>query len=102
MKECFRCKETKPYEAFSKNNQASDGLQSWCKDCQKTYNDNRKTEEALSDLARETKIANLYRLMLNPEHKYYKSAGFINLKTQKDLVEIVSDINDIAKNALGC
>ena len=34
MKQCFRCKETKPTEQFRKHKGSKDGLNSWCKPCE--------------------------------------------------------------------
>ena len=45
MKNCTRCKQTKPYEAFSKLARAKDGYQYQCKECkleQQRANPNRK------------------------------------------------------------
>lgn len=33
MKQCCRCKELKPVEAFGRNKQQKDGLQKYCKEC---------------------------------------------------------------------
>ena len=33
MKTCTKCKEEKPFDAFSKTKQNNDGLKSWCKPC---------------------------------------------------------------------
>jgi len=41
MKACTKCKEHKPLERFSKNRSAKDGLQAWCKECNKAYNASR-------------------------------------------------------------
>jgi len=35
-KKCTRCGQLKSVESFYRNNQAVDGLQSWCKECQKS------------------------------------------------------------------
>jgi hypothetical protein len=32
---CVRCKEVKPISEFHKNSRSSDGLHSYCKDCNK-------------------------------------------------------------------
>lgn len=37
MKICTKCKENKPFEAFSKDAQKKDGLRSSCKECKKSY-----------------------------------------------------------------
>lgn len=46
MKVCYKCKEEKPFEKFSKNSSKKDGLQGYCKDCKKPvdniYSQNHK------------------------------------------------------------
>lgn len=37
MKECFRCKQSKPLSDFNKRTSAKDGLASWCRQCQHSY-----------------------------------------------------------------
>jgi len=41
-KRCARCKAWKPVSNFSKRRSSKDGLQSWCKECQRTYRKKRK------------------------------------------------------------
>jgi hypothetical protein len=38
MKTCTKCKEEKPFEAFSKEKRSKDGFKHWCKTCTKEYN----------------------------------------------------------------
>lgn len=42
MKQCMLCKESKALDAFAKNKRSSDGLQNYCKSCQKVYRDRLK------------------------------------------------------------
>jgi len=35
---CTRCKQIKPVAEFNKSTTARDGLQNWCKECQRVYN----------------------------------------------------------------
>lgn len=37
MKQCTRCKESKPLDQFGKDSRNSDNLRSWCKPCLKIY-----------------------------------------------------------------
>ena len=37
MKQCEKCKETKPLAEFSKKKKKKDGLQTWCKKCSKEW-----------------------------------------------------------------
>lgn len=37
LKECARCNGIKPIEQFAKRKASSDGLRSWCKECQSAY-----------------------------------------------------------------
>jgi hypothetical protein len=39
MKKCVKCGALLPESKFNKHKAAKDGLQSWCRDCQKNYND---------------------------------------------------------------
>ena len=39
MKCCTKCKETKPYEMFTKEKSTSDGFSRWCRSCKKEYKD---------------------------------------------------------------
>lgn len=42
-KKCSKCKEVKPRESFSKDSRRKDGMQTYCKDCNKAYkNENRE------------------------------------------------------------
>lgn len=42
MKTCTKCNETKPYSEFSKDRSKKDGYKSNCKDCCKSYKDQRR------------------------------------------------------------
>jgi hypothetical protein len=42
LKYCGLCKERKPVGAFHRDRSRSDGLQSYCKDCRKTIEKNRR------------------------------------------------------------
>lgn len=42
MKKCASCRKYKVNGAFNKSKKAIDGLQSWCRDCQFTYNETRR------------------------------------------------------------
>ena len=42
MKQCIKCKESKPFTEFNKKNSSSDGLNSSCKSCRKLYRDQNK------------------------------------------------------------
>jgi hypothetical protein len=42
MKQCILCKEAKALDAFANNKRSSDGLQNYCKSCQKVYRDRLK------------------------------------------------------------
>jgi len=44
MKKCHKCKEEKPFSAFSKNSVASDKLQSRCRACDKKYQEARRVK----------------------------------------------------------
>jgi hypothetical protein len=40
MKKCVKCGALLPESKFNKHKAAKDGLQSWCRDCQKNYDEN--------------------------------------------------------------
>jgi len=42
MKKCIKCGELKSFSEFHKDNNRKDGLQSWCKECRKEYQENNK------------------------------------------------------------
>ena len=42
MKTCSKCGETKPVVEFSRNRREKDGLQSWCKGCNRKYREANK------------------------------------------------------------
>ncbi|WP_329544706.1 hypothetical protein OG548_08310 [Streptomyces sp. NBC_01356] len=44
-KQCTKCKETKPRSEFSANPQATDGLQSQCKECKAEAQRDRRKDE---------------------------------------------------------
>ena len=46
MKQCSKCKISKPLFAFSKNKQHKDGLHSYCKDCYRILNAEYKLKKA--------------------------------------------------------
>jgi hypothetical protein len=46
MKTCTKCKTEKPFGYFSKDKQKKDGLQCWCKECKKKYNQENKVRIA--------------------------------------------------------
>lgn len=50
MKYCCNCKVWHPLNSFGPNHHAKDGLQSWCRDCQKSYN-RPKHQDASEEVA---------------------------------------------------
>ena len=56
-KACTRCKQTKPAAEYNKHSLANDGLQSWCRDCQKE-NSARLTAERQAAAKKERASAN--------------------------------------------
>ena len=45
-KRCFQCKQIKPLSEFSKDQSKKDGLQSYCKSCNKAYRQSEKGKAA--------------------------------------------------------
>ena len=44
MKTCCACKKTLDFDSFNKSSSNKDGVQTWCRDCQKQkYSEYRKT-----------------------------------------------------------
>ena len=56
-KACTRCEQTKPAAEYNKHSLANDGLQSWCRDCQK-QNSARLTAERQAAAKKERASAN--------------------------------------------
>jgi hypothetical protein len=79
MKQCFRCKETKPKSEFNKDKSKSDGLQSYCHVCCveycKKYHENNRERE------------------LNCSKKYYENNRERELKRSKKYHENNRDPN---------
>lgn len=63
MKTCYKCKETKPVSAFSKDKYKKDGRRSLCKDCYSEYDKNKYW----SDPDKARKRSNDYRNKLRVE-----------------------------------
>lgn len=62
MKRCYRCKETKPEEAFYKNKAKPDGINTECKSCSRARVDehNEANPGAAGLRARKSHLKNLY------------------------------------------
>jgi len=61
MKQCQRCKQEKPLNAFNNNKREKDGKQRACRECtkkehQKWYNENRETQLIKNEELRQKKI----------------------------------------------
>jgi len=46
LKQCTECRLWKPESNFSKDNEAKDKLQRWCKDCNNKYRAEQRAEDA--------------------------------------------------------
>ena len=53
IKYCTKCKEKKPWEAFSRNKLTFDGLSCYCRACQSAYNGTKVSRASVKDLLAE-------------------------------------------------
>ena len=106
-KQCFRCGKTKPTSEFNKNVDSKDGLQSYCRDCQKEYNRSNKKQTKLyrepnkgllkcsrcgklkpiSEFYRDTKFGYAYRC-ISCDREYQKE------RAEKTKANKLNDITD--------
>ena len=94
MKTCSKCGETKPLDGFAKNKSKPDGLQCWCKVCQKKYDRKyyAKNREKVNKTSREAYTANPEKAKKRGQEYYEahpekvkKSAWAAHLKTKYGL-----------------
>jgi hypothetical protein len=71
MKRCYKCKETKPYEMFSKSIVRKDGHQAKCKACVKAYREANK--EKIDEYAKAYREANKEKI--DEYFKAYRKAN---------------------------
>ena len=72
MKTCTKCKEEKPFSAFSKNRSTKDGLSCHCKTCKNEYN--RKYKQENKELIRESnrKYHQENKVLINENKRKYR------------------------------
>lgn len=58
MKICKKCKQEKCFEMFNKHKNTKDGLQPWCKNCNRDYINNYLLENKKKPLSPERKLKN--------------------------------------------
>lgn len=90
-KECRRCFECKPLSEFRPKAAASDGLQTWCIDCQKEYHRERyqtnvKYRQGMTDASSRWKAANYESVLLHAARKRSKAAGLPCNLTVEDII----------------
>lgn len=67
MKKCSRCGQEKPVDSFSKNSSKKDGLNSYCKSCQKVLKDKHYRDNKEKYKARTKKDKGELRRWINDE-----------------------------------
>lgn len=87
-KHCWNCKETKPVSCFSKQTRSKDGLQSQCKECDKTTRE--KNKEQRLKYNREYYYNNQEQL-LSKKKEYYTNNKEKCLEISKKYQEIHKD-----------
>ena len=75
MKACTKCMVVKPYEQFSKNRAAKDGLQWHCKEC--NNKDNQRFRDEI-DPEYMTRWFNKHRKQWNEYNSHYAGSGDMN------------------------
>lgn len=107
-KKCKKCKQLLPVAFFSKKSSSDDGLQEWCKFCQK---ENSKTNRELHKKRKHTNNLNLlsyYHRKYGLEYNFLESKkklGFRKYISYKCLncgVEVKSTIKTAIKNKFVC
>jgi len=72
MKICYKCTEEKPFCEFGKNKTKKDGLQSYCKVCQKIFSENKKYESKTTTVEYRQNYYNNNKQILLAKQKIYK------------------------------
>jgi len=99
-KHCSNCNKTKPISEFNKNKYKSDGLQGWCRKCQRSHYKNYYNEVNKID---KNKLNYPVNPQLTQASTGFKSSGvtksqFNNTETIHDLLkEIIVELKDIKK-----
>ena len=98
-KHCPNCNKTKPISEFNKNKYKSDGLQGWCRKCQRShyknyYNDVNKIDKSNT----EQPIKHQFTQSTGFKSSSITKSQFNNTETIHDLLkEIIVELKDIKK-----
>lgn len=96
MKECSKCKQEKPETEFAKRTKATDGLQSYCKECKKALRKEYYKEVECTiintELRRERQRTQHYKFI---QGLYKSSKGYLQVKASKTKRrKAITDNND--------
>jgi hypothetical protein len=80
QKKCSKCDELKPTQEFSKYTKSKDGLQGYCKSCNKKINDS-KNPAYYTEYLKADKNGSIYRIV-NPLGETYIGSTKRNLDTR--------------------
>jgi hypothetical protein len=81
MKQCNKCKETKPVSEFSKNKTFKDGLMHWCKKCKKQITNPSVQSMLYKTWA--TKTKGVYGMFYNELSLYVGESSRLNARISK-------------------
>lgn len=78
MKQCSKCKETKPFELFHRSSRNKSGYLAHCKDCQKEKDQNPQYKQRKKEWAKEHK---------EKMKEYYKKSTIKNKEKRKETLK---------------
>lgn len=84
-KTCSKCKDAKTLDSFSKNRAAKDGLQAWCKDCNKAYNRAKRIDLRPVNVEELTKYTTVLD-MTSPDGAIWKTMDGELSQEQKEVI----------------
>ena len=74
MKTCYRCKETKPFDCFSKSTKVKSGLQGECKECRNKRQNTEEYKAKHKEYQREYYVKNRDEVRQANRAFYYKNS----------------------------
>lgn len=85
IKVCTRCGKELPVDQFNRRSSSADGLQTWCKSCQResqrTSRSNRQLSPPRSRVTRHPRLRNLHRVSLSKNCIIVAIAASFNTST---------------------
>jgi thiol-disulfide isomerase/thioredoxin len=100
-KKCSKCGIEKTVEEFYKKKGSSDGLRSWCKDCDKEYNKSDKYKEYKKKYNKTSEKYKKYQKEYNKEYqKKYKKNYIINKLKTDPIFKLKQNIRTLIRTSL--